>query len=226
MRWKAFGIVLAAALAVPFAALADNNNPPPSTITGGGNPAGTPSTTTPRSRARANVEAFAGAVTTASSSSITVDELWSKRGSTGGSVTVAIDSGTKIVYGKGQSSIDPGDLVGVVATGTDASSLTARRVHVGCNCHIAAGTLDAISTSELRVEVARTGPFDKVLKGNEVTFQIGGAQLPSLSVGDRVAIRFSADGFFKDPSFNWQDATFTVEKLRVARDKGQTAANP
>ena len=203
MRWKAFGIVLAAALAVPFAALADNNNPPPSSITGGSG--GTATAT-----ARASLTAFGGEVTAASSSSITVDVLWQRKGSASGSVTVALDANTKITYGKGQSSIDPGDLVRVV----DANG-TARRIHVNCNCHFAAGTLDAISTSKLRVQVERTGPYDGVLKGNDVTFDVGSATLPNLSIGDKVAVVFSANGFFKDPSFDWQTATFTINRLRV-----------
>ncbi len=126
-------------------------------------------------------------------------------------MTVGIDSSTKIVYGKHQSSIDPGDLVRVIA-----ANGTARRIHVNCNCHFAAGTLDAISTSKLRVQVERTGPYDGVLKGNNVTFDVGGVSVPNLSIGDKVAVVFSATGFFKDPNFNWQNATFTVLHLRVA----------
>jgi hypothetical protein len=211
MRWKAFGIVAAAALAVPFAALADN--PPPS------------STSTPR----AHAHWFAGSVASAGSGSVSVDVLMTGKHDTqlkGTTVSVAIDSSTQIDYGKGQSSIDSGDLVGVIATGTDPSSLTARRIHVRCNCHFAAGKLDAISTSKLRVQIQRTGPYDGVLKGNDVTFDVGNATLPNLSIGDRVAVVFSANGFFRDPSFNWQNATFTVLRLRVVHDKGEASTNP
>jgi len=172
---------------------------------------------------------FAGSVGSASSSSVSVNVLWTGKHDAqldGTTVSVAIDSATQIHYGKGKTSIDPGDLVGVVATGTDASSLTAQRINVRCNCHFAAGTLDAVSTSRLRVQVSRTGPYDGVLKGNDVTFQIGSATLPNLSVGDKVAIVFSSTGFFKDPSFNWQNATFTVLHLRVAHDKGETSTKP
>jgi hypothetical protein len=193
MKWKTFGIVTAAVLTLPFAALADNE--PPSSIT---------SITTTKAW-------FAGAVTAAGSGSLSVDVLWSKTGQTG-NVTVAVDSSTKIVYGKHQSSIDPGDLVRVVA-----ADGTARRIHVNCNCHFAAGTLSAISTSTLRVQVERTGPYDTVLKGNDVAFDIGSATLPNLSVGDKIAVVFSADGFFKDPGFDWQTATFTVLRLRIAK---------
>jgi hypothetical protein len=139
---------------------------------------------------------------------------------------VAIDSSTEIHYGKGKSSIEAGDLIGVIATGTDLSSLTARRINVRCNCHFAAGTLDAISTSKLRLAVERTGPYDGVLKGNNVTFDVSGAQLPNLSIGDRVAVVFSATGFFKDPNFDWQNATFTITKLKVVHDKGEASTNP
>lgn len=183
-KWKSFAVAGAVLFAVPLSAQA----------------AGTP-----------KAQWFAGAVTASSPSSVTVDVLWSK-GSLSGSQTVAIGSSTKIVYGKNQSSIDPGDLVRVV----DANG-TARRIHVNCNCHFAAGTVDAISASTLRVNVTRSGPYDTVLKGNDVTFQIGGATLPSLTSGDDVAVRFSATGFFKDPSFNWQSATFTIEHARKAK---------
>lgn len=184
MTWKSFAAAAAAFLALPLSAQA----------------AGTP-----------KAQWFAGAVTASSSSSVTVDVLWST-GSLTGTQTVAIDSSTKIVYGKHQSSIDPGDLVRVV----DANG-TARRIHVNCNCHFAAGTVDSISSSALRVNVARTGPYDGVLKGNDVTFQIGSATLPTLAAGDKVAVVFSANGFFKDPSFNWQSTTFTIEHARKAK---------
>jgi hypothetical protein len=169
---------------------------------------------------RPQAQWFAGSVTAASSSSISVDVLWSKTGQSG-NVTVGITPSTRVVYGKHQSSIDPGDLVRVVAANGNA-----RRIHVNCNCHFAAGQLDAISTSKLRVHVLRTGPYDGVLKGNNVTFDIGSASLPNLSIGDRVAVVFSANGFFRDPSFDWQNATFTVLHLRVVHDKGEASTNP
>src|SRR5579862_8761256 len=96
MRWKGFGIAAAALVAaavVPMTALGAH--------TGGGG-------------------WFAGAVTSASSSSVTLDVLWTGKKDTqlnGQQVAVGIASGTKITYGKGQSSIDPGDLIGVRATG-------------------------------------------------------------------------------------------------------------
>jgi len=218
MRWKAFGIAAALVLALPFAALADN--PPPSTTTS--------TTTAPATSNRVHSHWFARSVASASSGSISVNVLWTGKHDkdlNGKTVSVAIDSSTQIDYGKGKSSIEQGDLVGVVATG-NPNSLTASRIHVRCNCHFAAGTLDAISTSKLRVNVQRTGPYDGVLKGNEVTFDVGGATLPNLSIGDKVAIVFSASGFFRDPNFDWQNATFTVLKLRVVHDKGESSTNP
>ena len=159
---------------------------------------------------RPTVQAFAGVVTAASSTSISVDVLWSRKGNASGTVTVAIDPSTTIVYGKGKSSIADGDLVRVRAGGG-----IAKRIHVDCNCHFAAGTVSSTSTGSFAVQVERSGPYDTVLKGNTVTFQLGGATAPA--VGQKVAVRFSATGFFKDPSFDWQTATFTVEKIRARR---------
>lgn len=182
MKTWTFAAVAALALAAPLAAMADNG--PPTTRT-----------------------AFAGSVASVSSNSLTVDVLWSRKGNASGAVTVAIDPSTKIVYGKGKSSIEDGDLVRVRAAGS-----TAKRIHVDCNCHFAAGTVSSTSTGSIAVQVDRSGPYDTVLKGNTVTFQLGGATAPA--VGQKVAVRFSATGFFKDPSFDWQNATFTVLRLR------------
>jgi hypothetical protein len=199
MRWKSFTVGIAALLAVvalPLTAVA---------ATGPG---------------AQHAHWFAGSVGSASSSSVSVNVLWTGKHDKeldGKTVSVAIDSSTQIHYGKGKSSIDPGDLVGVIATGTGVSSFTAQRINVRCNCHFAAGTVDAVSASTLRVNVTRSGPYDTVLKGNDVTFQIGSATLPSLSAGDKVAVVFSSTGFFKDPSFNWQTATFTIEHARKAK---------
>lgn len=235
MRWKALGIVLAAALAVPFAALADNNNPPPSSIS--------PTSTTPSPNAslRAHGHWFAGAVTAAGSGSVSIDVLWTGRHDTqlnGTNVTVAIDSSTEIHYGKGQSSIDPGDLVGVIATGKDPSSLTARRINVRCNCHFAAGILGSVGSSSFAVNVSRTGPYDTVLKGNAVTFQVNGSTvfvqgkdqaagtISGLKTGEQVAVIFAATGFFRDPNFNWQTATFTAKHVRYRGALQPAPVNP
>jgi hypothetical protein len=163
---------------------------------------------------------FAGAVTSAGSGSVSLDVLWTGPHDTqlnGTSVAVGITPSTNIVYGKGQSSIAAGDLIRVRATGVGSATLTAKRIHVNCNCHFAAGTLDAISSSELRVSVDKTGPYDGVLKGQEVTFQAGSTSVGSLKVGDRVRVTFAATGFFKDPSFDWQTATFTAKRLHIAK---------
>ena len=238
MRWKAFGIVLAAALAVPFAALADNNNPPPGSISGG-----TGGGSSPAQPAKAHAHWFAGAVTSASADRVSIDVLWTGKHDTqldGKNVSVAVDSSTEIHYGKGQSSIDPGDLVGVfaTATGTDLSSLTARRINVRCNCHFAAGTLGSVGSSSFAVDVTRTGPYDTVLKGNAVTFQVNSSTvfvqgkdktagtIAGLKSGERVAVVFAATGFFKDPSFNWQTATFTASHVRYAGDLQPAPVNP
>lgn len=162
---------------------------------------------------KAGAHWFAGAVTSAGSGSVSVDVLWTGKHDTqlnGTTVTVAVDSSTQIHYGKGRSSIEAGDLVGVVE-----ANGTAKRINVRCNCHFAAGTVSSVSSGSIAVQVERSGPFDTVLKGNTVTFQLGGATAPT--VGQKVAVRFSATGFFKDPSFDWQTATFTVEKIRARR---------
>jgi len=220
MRWKAFGITAAALVAVAAlasAALADN--PPPSSISP------TTTTTTPsggNGPIRASIVAFAGSVASASSSSLTVDVLWQRRGTTGSlQETVALDSSTKIAYGKGKSSIDPGDLVGVVATGQNGS-LTARRVRVTCNCHIVAGTVSSASSSSVQVAVTRTGPFDTVLKGTTVTIGLNGSTQyaggsSTLTSGEKIAVIFSASGFFKDPSFDPSTATFTALGVRTPK---------
>jgi len=217
MRWKAFGIVIAAVLALPFAAFADNPPAP-----------------------HAHGLFLAGSVVSAGSGQVTVDvSLTGKNDQQldGKQVVVAITADTKIDYGKGQSSIDPGDLVGVHATAADASltTLTARRIHVACNCHWAAGKLTAISPGLIRVDVAKTGPFDKVLNGNEVKFDIDSSTkfvegkdkqtitIADLSIGDTVGVVFSASGFFRDPNFNWQDATFTAKLVHLRRDKGEAS---
>jgi Domain of unknown function (DUF5666) len=206
MRWKGFGI--AAAALVAAAAL-------PLTALGG--------TTTPEGGW------FAGAVTSAGSGSVSLDVLWTGPHDTqlnGTTVAVGITPSTQIVYGKGQSSIAPGDLIGVRATGIKSTTLTAREIHVRCNCHFVAGKLGSVGGSSFAVNVSKTGPYDTVLKGNAVTFQVngstavvqGGAKTPAavsdLKTGEAVAVVFSATGFFKDPSFNWQTATFTATHVR------------
>jgi Domain of unknown function (DUF5666) len=171
---------------------------------------------------------FAGAVTSASSGSVSLDVLWTGPHDTqlsGTSVSVGITPSTNVVYGKGQSSIAQGDLVRVRAGGIGTSTLTARRIHVDCDCHYVGGTLDGVSNGALRISVARTGPYDTVLKGQTVTIHVADSTqyiqgrdkkqitLNDLGVGDRVGVIFAATGFFKDPSFDWQNATFTAKRV-------------
>lgn len=175
---------------------------------------------------------FAGSVASASSSSVSVNVLWTGPHDgqlKGQTVAVALDSSTQIVYGKGQTSIDPGDLVAVKATATDSTlaSLTAVKLRVACNCHWLGGTIGSIGTSSLTVQVAKTGPFDTVLKDQTVTLQLNGStqyvkgkdktpiSLSDLKVGDKVGVVFGADGFFKDPSFDPSKATFTAKLVHL-----------
>jgi Domain of unknown function (DUF5666) len=197
MRWKTFGIAALVAVLVPVAAGA---------------------------AVHPNIEAFGGSVASATSTSLTVDVIWpGRRGTTAptsSTVTVAIDSSTKVSYGKTKSSIEPGDLVGVVATGSDGA-LTARRIRVTCNCHFVAGTVGTVSSSSLQVLVTRTGPVDTVLNGKTVTIALNSStqykNSSTLTSGEKVRVVFSASGFFKDPSFDPETATFTA--LRVATSK-------
>lgn len=159
---------------------------------------------------------FAGAVTVASPSSVTLDVLWTGKHDTqlnGTQVTVGIDSSTQIVFGKGRSSISAGELIGVRATGIGSTALTAKRIHVRCNCHYAFGTLGSIGSGSIAVNVTRTGPYDTVLKGNAVTFQLGATSAANLKTGENVGVIFSATGFFRDPNFNWRTATFTATRV-------------
>lgn len=205
MRWKGFGFgaaVLVAAAVLPMSALGDTTAPK-----GGW---------------------FAGAVTSAGPSSVSLDVLWTGKHDTqlnGTSVTVGIGSGTQIVFGRGQSSIAQGDLIRVHALGIGSTSLTARRIHVDCNCHYIGGRLNAISNGTLRIGGIRSGPYDTVLRGETVTVHLGDSTLyiqgrekkqitlNDLGVGDRVGVIFAASGFFKDPSFEWQNATFTAARV-------------
>jgi hypothetical protein len=217
MRWKAFGITAAALLAaalVPLGALAAK-----------------PAT-------GQNLLFLAGSVVSVGSGSVTVDVMWTGKNDQqldGKQVNVAVDATTKIAYGKGQTSIDPGDLVRIHAVAADATlaSLTARRIHVNCNCHWVGGTLTAISPGLIRVNVSRTGPYDKVLNGNEVKIGLDSSTkyvegkdrhpitLSDLSIGDKVGVVFGASGFFKDPNFDWHTATFTAKLVHLHRDKGE-----
>ena len=193
MKWKSFAVGIVASLAVPYTAQA----------------AGTQ-----------HAHWFAGSVTATSTDSVSVDVLWTGKHDTqlaGKTVSVALDASTQVVYGKTKSSIAPGDLVRVRATADDTTlaSLTAKRIHVNCNCHFVGGTVASIRDGSFSVLVARTGPYDTVLKGKLVTIQNGSASLTGLTVNGRVGVIFAASGFFRDPAFVVSAATFTAKKVRV-----------
>jgi hypothetical protein len=187
---------------------------------------------------------FAGAVTAVGNDSVTVDVLWTGKHDTqllNTTVTVAVTGDTALTSGKPRtpialSAIHQGDLVGVgVTSDAGLTSLSAVRIHVSCNCHWLGGTIASVGSSSLVVHVAKTGPFDRVLKGTDVTLQLNGSTqyvqgkektpiaLSDLKVGDHVGVVFGASGFFKAPGFNAATATFTAKRVR---DRGTKAASP
>ena len=177
---------------------------------------------------------FAGTVTAVGSSSLTVGVLWTgpNDGSLNGqSVNVAVATQTRINQGPHHqaialASISTGDLVAVRASG-DASSLTARRIHVFCNCHWIGGTVSSVGSTSFSVAVKRTGPYDTVLDNTTVTLQtnqytvyLAGHRrarigLSDLEPGEGVGVVFAADGFFKAPGFDPTKATFTAKRVHV-----------
>jgi len=189
----------------------------------------------PTPAARVHVHWFAGSVTTVGSDSVSLNVLWTGPHDgqlNGQTVTVAVNSDTKIVNGKDGSSaqlsdIQSGDLLGLRAASSDSTltSLTATHMRIWCNCHWIGGTISALGGSSLGVQVARTGPFDTVLNGKDVTIQVNGSTLyvkgrlkttigySDLKVGDRVGVIFGANGFFKAPGFDPSKATFTAKRV-------------
>jgi hypothetical protein len=190
-------------------------------------------TATPNARVRSHW--FAGSVSAVGTSSLTVGVLWTGPHDTalnGQPVTVSVDSNTQITSGKDKtpvplSSIQTGDLVGVIASGSDLSSLTALKIHVNCNCHWVGGTISALGSSSVTVQVKRTGPYDTVLANQAVTIGVDGnttyirgrnkapLQFSDLKVGDGVGVIFSANGFFKAPGFDPSTAIFTAKQVHV-----------
>jgi hypothetical protein len=218
---RKFGLIAAAAIVfamLPLGAVAATRNASDSTPT-----------------ARAHAHWFAGSVTAVGSDSVSLSVLWTGPHDgqlNGQAVTVAVNSDTKIVNGKDHSpaqlsDIKPGDLVSMRATSSDSAltSLTAAHIRIWCNCHWIGGTISALGGSSLNVQVARTGPYDRVLKGKDVTLQVNGATIyvkgrartpigySDLKVGDRVGVIFAADGFFKAPGFDPSKATFTAKRV-------------
>ncbi|HWB21946.1 MAG TPA: DUF5666 domain-containing protein [Gaiellaceae bacterium] len=178
---------------------------------------------------------FAGSVSAVGSSSLTVGVLWTgpHDGSLNGqTLTVAVTSSTRIGQGSHNTpialaSIQAGDLVAIRASGDSASSLTASRIHVYCNCHWVGGTISSVGATSIGVRVDRTGPYDTVLKDQNVTIQVNANTvylqgshhrrigLGDLRVGQGIGVVFSADGFFKAPGFNPSTATFTAKRIHV-----------
>ena len=222
-------VVAAAAAAVALPALAAA---PAATTTTTGTTTTTAPTTPP---VKAHAHWFAGAVSSVGGSSLTVDVLWTGQhdGSLNGTlVTVSVDSNTEITYGPDKtpiqlSSLQNGDLVGVSASGSDLSSLTALKIHAFCNCHWIGGKISALGSSSLTVQVKRTGPYDTVLADQAVTIQTSSStvyirgkdktpiQFSDLKVGDGVGVIFAANGFFRAPGFDWTKATFTAKQVHV-----------
>jgi len=197
--------------------------------------AGPGTTTTPTPTTHSHW--FAGSVTAVGSDSITLGVLWTGSHDSalnGQSLTLAVDGSTAIVSGRGSTpepltSIENGDLVGVRATGVgkDLSTLTATNVRVNCDCHWVGGTISAIGTSSVTVQVSKTGPYDTVLNGQSVTLGVDNSTiyiqgkgktpitLGDLTVGEGTGIVFSANGFFRAPGFNPATATFTAARVHI-----------
>ena len=183
---------------------------------------------------RAAAHWFAGTVTQVGPSSLAVGVLWTgpNDGSLNGQ-TVNVNAVTQTRINQGPhhraialASIGTGDLVAVRATG-DASSLTARRIHVFCNCHWIGGTVNAVGPATFSVNVTRTGPYDTVLGNTTVTLQAnqytvylrgprrGRIGLSDLQPGEGVGVVFASDGFFRAPGFDPTKATFTAKRVHV-----------
>jgi hypothetical protein len=196
-------------------------------------------TTTPSIQApgqnRLHAHWFAGSVSSVGDASITIGVLWTgpNDGSLNGqTVTVAVPSNARISEGPRHepialASIQQNELVSVRATGDDASSLSARAIHVFCNCHWIGGTISSLGGSSFQVDVKRTGPYDTVLDSTTVTLQVDATTVylagphrrrlafSDLKVGEDVGVVFAADGFFKAPGFDPTKATFTAKRVHV-----------
>lgn len=180
---------------------------------------------------------FAGSVSSVGSDSLTVGVLWTHQHDdslNGQLTTVAVNSDTQITSGKDKTSISlsdiqTGDLVAVVASGSgsDLTTLTATKIHVYCNCHWVGGTVSAIGTSSVTIQVKKTGPYDTVLSGQAVPINVDSNTVfiagkdkttiafSDLKVGAGVGVVFSANGFFKAPGFDPSTADFTAKQIHV-----------
>jgi hypothetical protein len=196
-------------------------------------PATTTTTTTTAAQA-APAHWFAGTVTAVGSNTLTLGVLWTgphDPSLNGQTVTVNVADATRINRGHegpiALAAIQVGDLASVRAAGTSPAGLTARRIHVFCNCHWIGGTIASVGTSSIAVNVKRTGPFDTVLDNttvtvgvNDLTVYLHGRRhrrlgLGDLKAGQGVGVVFSADGFFKAPGFDPTKATFTAKRVHV-----------
>lgn len=191
-----------------------------------------PSVTTPGHR---SLHWFAGSVTGVGSNSLSVGVLWTgpDDGSLDGqTLTVNVVTPTRISRGPRHvpialGQVQSGDLVSVRAAGPDLSDLTAASIHVDCDCHWIGGTISSIGSNSINVQVSRTGPYDTVLNGTDVTIQTGpntvylrGRHRVRIGFGDLqmnegVGVVFSANGFFKAPGFDPSTATFTAARVHV-----------
>jgi hypothetical protein len=179
---------------------------------------------------------FAGTVGAVGSDTLTVGVSWTgpHDGSLNGqTVTVAVPQNTRIDGPHGVpialAQIQQNDLVALRTEGTSPSGLTALRIHVYCNCHWVGGTISAIdpSTGTFSVQVHNTGPYDTVLKGQDITLQTNNDTVylrgrhgrrigfGDLALNEGVGVVFSANGFFQAPGFNWSTATFTAARVHV-----------
>jgi hypothetical protein len=193
-------------------------------------------TTTPVAPATRRVW-FAGSVGAVGAGSLTVNVLWTGThdGSLNGqTLNLSVPSSARIQSGRHHTpialaSVQVGDLVAIRAATEDDSSFSATGIHVFCNCHWVGGTISSVATggSGLTVHVDRTGPYDTVLRGQDVPLQVNATTvylrgghgrritLGSLQVGDGVGVVFAASGFFKAPTFNAATATFTAKRVHV-----------
>jgi len=176
---------------------------------------------------------FAGSVVSTGDGTVVVNVIWAKSGSftAGQQVTVGVGPVTKITKNPDREpatlgDVKPGDLVGVGVVQAQDGPLTARRIHISCNCHWVGGTVTGNDGTTLTVEVAKTGPFDTVLAGHSVKIGLVAATnylqgrdkhpitAADVKVGDKVGVIFAASGFFRQPGFDWTAATFTAKRVQ------------
>jgi len=147
--------------------------------------------------------AFGGSLTAIGSSSLTVevDRTGRNDGGLGGrTITLAVDQNTKIMRdGKPiqLSELVVGEHVGVTAEAV-ADQFTAKSVKAGDHDVSFAGTITAVGSSSLTVEVDRTGSNSGGLGGRTLTVAVDSttqitlngqpAQLSQLAAGDRAAV--------------------------------------